>query len=114
MTTKIKKGTYSMFINPKIECQLENGPLLRGTGQVIIYQKEDNTWEYNNELAGIDEIILMGVTITGYKEQKATIEHFKNMGINLYDVMNKAFDEIIAFSGDIKTFVFEQTGIKLK
>jgi hypothetical protein len=114
MTTKIKKGTYSMFINPKIECQLENGPLLRGTGQVIIYQKEDNTWEYNNELAGIDEIILMGVTIIGYKEQKATIEHFKNMGINLYDVMNKAFDEIIAFSGDIKTFVFEQTGIKLK
>ena len=38
----------------------------------------------------------------------------KRMGINLYDVMNKAFDEIIAFSGDIKTFVFEQTGIKLK
>jgi hypothetical protein len=103
-----------MFINPKIECQLENGPLLRGTGQVVIYQKDDNTWEYTNEVFGIDEIILMGVTITGWKEKKVTIEHFKSMGIDLHDVMGKAFDEILAFSGDIKMFVFEQTGIKLK
>jgi hypothetical protein len=114
MTTTIKKGTYNMFINPKIECQLENGPLLRGTGQVVIWQKEDNTWDYECELADIQEIVLMGVTIIGYKEQKATIEHFKSMGINLYDVMRKAFKEIVVMSGDVKTFVFEQTGLKIK
>ena len=114
MTTTIKKGTYSMFINPKIECQLENGPLLRGTGQVIIWQKEDNTWDYECELVDIQEIVLMGVTIIGYKEQKTTIEHFKSMGINLYDVMRKAFEEIVVMSGDVKTFVFEQTGLKIK
>jgi hypothetical protein len=35
------------------------------------------------------------------------------MGINLYQIVDKELDEIVAGSGDVKQFVFEQIGIKL-
>jgi len=108
-----EKTPFTIFINPKIEKQLENGPLLRATGQVIVYKTTEGKWGADVEIIEINEIILMGVSIKEYKEQKAAIEHFKNMGINLYDVMDKELDEIFACSGDVEQFVFEQIGIKL-
>lgn len=113
--TKQQPNTpFTIFINPKIEKQLENGPLLRATGQVIVYKNTDGTWGTDDVcLTDISEIILMGVSITGWKEQKATIEHFKSMGINLHDVMEKEFQEYMSFSGNLTQFVLEHTGIKL-
>jgi len=108
-----EKASFSIFVNPKIEKQLENGPLIRATGQVIVYKTTEDKWGADVEIMDIDEIILMGVSIKGYKEQKTTIEHFKNMGINLYDVIGEELDKMFAGSGDVEQFVFEQIGIKL-
>lgn len=114
----MKKASFSVFVNPRIEKQLENGPLLRATGQVIVFQEisekgNNKTYTADVEIMDMDEIVLMGVSIVGCKEQKATIDHFKNMGINLYDVMNKEMEEYVVGYGDLKTFVFEETGIQL-
>jgi hypothetical protein len=110
--------SFSIFINPRIEKQLENGPLIRATGQVCVYQTEDyppteNGWRADSDIMDIDEIILMGVSIKTNEEKKKTIDHFKSMGINLYQIVDKELDEIVAGSGDVKQFVFEQIGIKL-
>jgi len=106
---------FTIFMNPKIEKQLENGPLLRATGQVIVYRNSDTgKWGVDDvEIVDMDEIVLMGISIKGYKEQKATIEHFKTMGINLYDVMVKELQEYVTMGGDTTQFVLEHTGIKL-
>jgi hypothetical protein len=106
---------FTIFMNPKIEKQLENGPLLRATGQVIVYRNSDTgKWGVDDvEIVDMGEIVLMGISIKGYKEQKATIEHFKTMGINLYEVMLKELTEYVAMGGDATQFVLEHTGIKL-
>lgn len=113
--TKQQPNTpFTIFLNPKIEKQLENGPLLRATGQVIIYRDSSGIWGVGDVvLVDMDEIVLMGISIKGYKEQKVIIEHFKSMGINLYDVMMKELQEYVNMGGDATQFVFEHTGIKL-
>lgn len=107
-----EKASFSIFINPKIEKQLENGPLIRATGQAIVYRTTEDKWEADVDLLEIDEIVLMGVSIKGYNEQKATVEHFKSMGINLYSVLDEELNKISTIE-NIEQFVFEQTGIKL-
>lgn len=113
--TKQQPNTpFTIFLNPKIEKQLENGPLLRATGQVIIYRDSSGIWGVDDvEITNMDEIVLMGISIKGYKEQKATIEHFNSMGIHLYDVMRKELQEYVTMGGDATQFVLEHTGIKL-
>ena len=110
--TTTEPTSFSIFINPKIEIQLENGPLIRATGQVCVYQTE-NGWNADSEIMDIDEIVLMGISIKTNEEKKKTIDHFKSMGISLYHVIDKELDEVLACSGDTKQFVFEQIGIKL-
>lgn len=111
--TTTEPTSFSIFINPKIEKQLENGPLIRATGQVCVFQTTENKWEADSDIMDIDEIVLMGVSIKTNEEKKKTIEHFKSMGINLYHIISKELEEIVAGSGDMKQFVFEQIGIKL-
>ena len=114
MKTEIKPGTFSIFINPKIEFQLENGPTIRATGQAIVYKSKDGEWASDLDLVDIDEIVFMGVRITGHKEIKASIYHFKNIGIDLFDITQYEFEEMVRMSGTIENFVFDQTGIDLK
>jgi hypothetical protein len=114
MKTEIKPGAFSMFINPKIECQLENGPTIRATGQAIVYQTKNDGWEADLELVDIDEIVFMGVSITDHKKLKASIDHFKSMGIDLFDIAQYEFEEMVRMSGTTENFVFDQTGIDLK
>ena len=114
MKKTVKPTTsFSIFINPKIEKQLENGPLIRATGQVVVYQTTEDGWDADVEIMDIDEIVLMGVSIKEYKEKKAAMDHFGSMGISLYDVMNKELNEIFTFSKNVEQFVLEQIGIKL-
>ena len=112
-TTTKPTVSFSIFINPKIEKQLENGPLIRATGQVCVYQTTEDGYDADSDILDIDEIVLMGVSIKANEEKKKTIEHFKSMGINLYHIIGKELDEMVAFGGGAKQFVFEQIGIKL-
>lgn len=114
MKTEINKDAFSLFINSEISCQLENGPTIKATVQSIVYKGKDDKWSADLEILGIDEIVFMGVSITDYKEVKTSIEYFKGMGINLYDVVEKEFREVFDMSGNVEQFVFEQTGINLK
>ena len=111
--TSITSGGFSIFMNPKIECTLENGPILRGVGQVTVYKNTEGEWESELELVDLNEIVFMGITITDYKNIRQNINYFQEMGINLNAELYKAFEEMFNMSGDIKTFVFEHTGIKL-
>jgi len=114
MKTEIKPGTFSIFINPKIEFQLENGPTIRATGQAIVYKSKDGEWASDLDLVDIDEIVLMGVSITEYYQLKTSIEHFKGMGLDLFDIAQYEFEEMVRMSGTTENFVFDQTGIDLK
>lgn len=108
-----KTTSFSIFINPEIEKQLENGPLIRAVGQVIVYKTKEGEWGADVEIMDIEEIVLMGVAINKRDEMNKTLEHFRSMGINLYQVMQEELDEYFVCSGDVKQFVFEHIGIKL-
>jgi hypothetical protein len=105
---------FSIFINPTIVKQLENGPKITAVGQVVVYKTKDEKWEVDAvEIVDTEEIEFMGVKITDSKAQSETIKHFKTMGINLYEVMQEELEDMIRMSGGVETFTFEQTGIKL-
>lgn len=113
--TKITKDATQIMVYLKFEHQFDNGgPRIKGKAFAIIYETKDNTWGVDSvEVTSIDEIHMMGVAITGHKEQRATIDYFKTMGISLYDEAYKVVDEIIDCSGTPERFVFDQTGIVL-
>jgi hypothetical protein len=105
---------FTIFIYPKIEKQLENGPLLKATGQVIVYKTLDGKWGTDEIcLLDIDEVVLMGVEIKDRKEIQTLLDHFKNMGINLSKIMDKEIDILVSGNESVEQFVFEQVGIKL-
>ena len=79
-----------------------------------MYQDKDGGWSADLDLSDIDEIVFMGVSITGHKEISASINYFKGMGIRLWDVALKEFREVFDMSGNVENFVFDQTGIDLK
>jgi len=56
----------------------------------------------------------MGVSITEYYQLKTSIEHFKGMGLDLFDIAQYEFEEMVRMSGTTENFVFDQTGIDLK
>jgi hypothetical protein len=111
---KKAKTPFTIFLNPKIVKQLENGPKITAVGQVIVYKTKDGKYEVDAvEIVDTEEIEFMGVKITERKAQSETVKHFKAMGIDLYEVMQKELEEMVAMSGDAATFTFEQTGIEL-
>lgn len=111
---KTLETPFTIFMNPKIVKQLENGPKITAVGQVILYKTKEGKWGTDAvEIVDTEEIEFMGVKITDSKAQSETIKHFKAMGIDLYEVMQNELEEIIHMSGDVETFTFEQTGIKL-
>ena len=111
---KTLETPFTIFMNPKIVKQLENGPKITAVGQVILYKTKEGKWGTDAvEIVDTEEIEFMGVKITDSKAQHETIKHFKAMGIDFYEVMQNELEEIIHMSGDVETFTFEQTGIKL-
>ena len=113
--TKLSPGMTSLFVGIYFEHQFEDGgPKIKGTGQVIVTKNKEDKWDYEEmEVLNIDEIYMMGVSITGTKEQQAAFDHFRSMGISLYREAGNVLREIIDCSGTVEQFVFEQTGITL-
>lgn len=110
----MSKSNFTLFINPKFTCKLDGGPTLWCTGQVLLCKDKDGNFVLDEaEVVDIDKITLMGVEIEDYKGRKNCVEHFKTMGIDLWDIAIKELDELIAMSGDVKQFVLDQTGITL-
>jgi len=114
MKNTSKKSDGSVFINTTITKQFPNGPKVSAEFQVIITQDKNDEWVIECvEPMDINEIEMMGVTITDLESKRNTIKHFKSMGIDLWEGIEKDMDEVITMSGGAVTFVSEQTGIIL-
>ena len=112
----MKNRSVTLIIGIDFEHQFaDGGPKITAMGQVIVCpSKDEGKWIIDCvEIVDIHSIQFMGVSITGYKEQKSTVDHFKSMGIDLYDEAQKILEEIVDCSGNVKSFVYEQTGIAL-
>jgi hypothetical protein len=110
----IKKSNSSVFVNTTITKQLPNGPKLTAEFQVIVCLNKSDDWVIDCvEPMDINEIEMMGKTITDYENKRNIIEHFKLMGVDLWDEVETDMQKFIDASGDAVTFVKEQTGIIL-
>jgi hypothetical protein len=110
----IKKSNSSVFVNTTITKQLPNGPKLTAEFQVIVCLNKSDDWVIDCvEPMDINEIEMMGKTITDYENKRNIIEHFKLMGVDLWNEVETEMQEFIDMSVDAATFVKEQTGIIL-
>jgi hypothetical protein len=110
----IKKSSSSVFVNTTITKQLPNGPKLTAEFQVIVCLNKSGDWVIDCvEPMDINEIEMMGKTITDYENKRNIIEHFKLMGVDLWDEVETDMQKFIDTSGDAVTFIKEQTGIIL-
>jgi hypothetical protein len=110
----IKKSNSSVFVNTTITKQLPNGPKLTAEFQVIVCLNKSDDWIIDCvEPMDINEIEMMGKTITDYENKRNIIEHFKLMGVDLWDEVETDMQKFIDTSVDAATFVKEQTGIIL-
>jgi hypothetical protein len=109
-----KKSDGSVFVNTTITKQFPNGPKVSAEFQVIVTQNKNDEWVIDCiEPLEIDEIEMMGVTITDLESKRNTIKHFESVGINLWEEIGKDMNEFVDMSGGAVTFVSEQTGIIL-
>ena len=107
-------SSFILFVSPKIEVALENGPTLRANTQIIIAKDENNEWCWDDmEILDIKEVVFMGTTITDPDKINKLVDHFNNMGLSLYDVLYEEMQEILDMSTSIEEFVFNQTGVVL-
>jgi hypothetical protein len=110
----MKKSSSSVFVNTTITKQFPNGPKVTAEFQTIICQDRQDEWVIDCvEPMDINEIEMMGKTITDYEGKRKIITHFQSLGIDLWDEVTKDMDEFVKMSGDAVTFVKEQTGIIL-
>jgi hypothetical protein len=113
MIVKLEKVSGILFINSTITVQLEGGPEVLAECQVIVCKNKNDEWTFSDvEPIDIDSIKMMGVEITELKAKQAAIEHFKNMVINLWEVISK---EMLALLDEytVSDFVKEMMGIEL-
>jgi hypothetical protein len=109
-----KKSDGSVFVNTTITKQFPNGPKVSAEFQVIVTQNKNDEWVIDCiEPLEIDEIEMMGVTITDLESKRNTIKHFESVGIDLWEEIGKDMNEFVDMSGGAVTFVSEQTGIIL-
>ena len=110
----MKNTSSSVFVNTTITKQFPNGPKVSSEFQIIIGQNKDDKWIIDCvEPMDMVEIEMMGVKITERENMRKTRDHFKSMGIDLWEELTKDMDEVVAMSGDVVAFVKEQTGIIL-
>jgi len=110
----MKNTSSIVFVNTTITKQFPNGPKVSSEFQIIIGQNKDDKWIIDCvEPMDMVEIEMMGVKITERENMRKTRDHFKSMGIDLWEELIKDMDEVVAMSGDVVTFVKEQTGIIL-
>jgi hypothetical protein len=109
----MKTENFSLFLNSTIEKSFCNGPTIRATFQIIVCKNAKNKYEVDCIDAMDMEIDMLGKTITSNTEVSNIIDHYESMGVNLYNEAEKDLEEIIKMSGNVETFVFEQTGIIL-
>lgn len=110
----MKKSSGLVFINTPLQKQFLNGPKVSVEFQIIVAKNKDDDWFIDSvEPMDIDEIEMMGKKITDYEGKRKIITHFQSIGINLWDESEKDINELITMSGDVVTFVKEQTGIIL-
>ena len=109
----MKTVNFSLFLNSTIEKSFRNGPTIRATFQIIVCKNAKNKYEVDCIDAMDMEIDILGKTITSNAEVSNIIDHYESMGVNLYNEAEKDLEEIIKMSGNVETFVFEQTGIIL-
>ena len=104
----------TLFLTPQIKAELFKGPTLYCTVQIIVSRGRNNGWVVE-ECAYLDcsKIEHMGVTIDKRDNVNKFLKSYHDMGIDLGEYIERCFDEVIAFSGDIETFVKESTGIIL-
>ncbi len=105
----MKNISSNVFVNTSITKQFPNGPKVTVEFQIIVCQNKDDEWIIDCvEPMDMSEIELMGVKITERENMRKTRDHFKSMGIDLWEELIKDMDEFIAMSGDAVTFVKEQ------
>ena len=110
----MKNSGCSVFVNTIIEKQFPNGPKVSVEFQIIVAKNKSDDWVIDCvEPMDINEIVLMGKTITDPENKCNIIKHFESMGIDLWDAAEKDMNEFITMSGDAVTFVKQQTGIIL-
>ena len=110
----MKNTSSSVFVITTITKQFPNGPKVSSEFQIIIGQNKDDKWIIDCvEPMDMVEIEMMGVKITERENMRKTRDHFKSMGIDLWEELSKDMDEVVAMSGDVVAFVKEQTGIIL-
>jgi hypothetical protein len=109
-----KKSDGTVFVNTTITKQFPNGPKVSAEFHIIVTQNKNDEWVIDCiEPLEIDEIEMMGVTITDLESKRNTIKHFQSIGIDLWEGMEKDMNEFVDMSGGAVTFVNEQTGIIL-
>jgi hypothetical protein len=110
----MKKSNSSVFVNTTITKQFPNGPKVTAEFQTIVCLNKSDDWVIDCiEPMDINEIEMMGKTITDYENKRNIIEHFKLMGVDLWDEVETDMQKIIDANSDAVTFVKEQTGIIL-
>jgi len=113
VTIKDNSSSFIMFITPKIEVVLENGPTIRANTQLIISENEEGwCWE-DMEVLDIKEVIFMGTTITDPDKINKLVNHFDSMGLSIYDIIYEEMQEVLDMCESIEEFVFNQTGVTL-
>ena len=110
----MKKTIGLVFVNTTLQKQFPNGPKVSANFQIIICLNKSDEWIVDCiEPLEIDEIEIMGKKITDHESKRNIIEHFKLMGVDLWDEVETDMQKFIDASGDAVTFVKEQTGIIL-
>lgn len=109
-----KKSDGTVFVNTTITKQFPNGPKVSAEFHIIVTQNKNDEWVIDCiEPLEIDEIEMMGITITDLESKRNTIKHFQSIGIDLWEGIEKDMNEFVDMSGGAVTFVSEQTGIIL-
>ena len=109
----MKKTSGLVFVNTTITKQFPNGPKVSAEFQIIVAQDKDDEWVIDCvEPMEIHEIEMMGVKIE-YENKRKVLDHFRSLGIDLWDEIITDMKEHINMGGNAVTFVKEQTGIIL-
>ena len=108
------KSDFCLFITLPVESHRDDFPTIKAHIQIIVGKDKDDEYIFDGvELMMIEELVFNGTSITGLDKINTLVDAYRQVGIKLDEAIYEDVDEIIACSGDVETFVLEQTGIKL-
>jgi hypothetical protein len=110
----MKNTNSSVFIHSIVDKKFESGPRVSIEFQTIVCLNESGKWVVEcSDAMDIVEIEMFGEVITERKYRDKVVDHFEEMGINIWNKMEEVLNQEIAAYESIEAFVKDQTGIIL-